>query len=122
MLILSFLADSIVAVHGLGSNPDTAWQSRESLPLEGTSGHAASATKKPMWLRDFLPQDLEESGFSVRVMIFKHNSAWKANALSKSLEDYGQDLLRELSEKRQSEEVSDKPVSNSLPVAGAYTT
>ena len=107
VLILSFCAGSIIAVHGLGSNSDTAWQSRTSLPLEGSSGHAPSATK-PMWLRDFLPQDLKESGFNVRVMVFKHNTGWKSNALSKSLEDYGQDLLRELSEKRQSEEVSDQ--------------
>lgn len=39
-------------------------------------------------------------------MAFNHNTGWKSNALSKSLEDYGQDLLRELEDNRRSTEVS----------------
>jgi hypothetical protein len=100
-LILSL--DSIIAVHGLGSNPDTTWQSRTTVPLEGSSDQEIY----PIWLRDFLPQDLQKDGFRVRVMAFNHNTRWKTNALNKSLEDYGQDLLRELAEKRRSVEVGD---------------
>src|SRR5450432_3445586 len=59
-----------------------------------------------MWLRDFLPQDLQNDGLKVRVMVFNHNTRWETNTLSKSLEDYAQDLLREVGEKRRSKEVS----------------
>jgi hypothetical protein len=117
VLIPSSLADSIIAVHGLGSNPDTAWQSRTSVPLESSSDPATH----PIWLRDFLPQDLQKDGLRVRVMAFNHNTRWKAGALSKSLEDYGQDLLRELAEKRRSVEVSDL-LYRASPVASSYAT
>ncbi|KAI9857892.1 MAG: hypothetical protein M1813_008007 [Trichoglossum hirsutum] len=100
-----FCAD-IIAVHGLGSNPDTTWQSRTTVPLEGSSDQEIY----PIWLRDFLPQDLQKDGFRVRVMAFNHNTRWKTNALNKSLEDYGQDLLRELAEKRRSVEERSRPI------------
>lgn len=54
-----------------------------------------------MWLREFLPEDLPNT----RVMAFNHNTRWEANALSKSLQDYGEDLLRALRRKRQTPEV-----------------
>lgn len=38
-------------------------------------------------------------------MAFNHNSAWETNALSKSLQEYGDDLLRALRRVRQTAEV-----------------
>ena len=106
---------SIVAVHGLGSTPKTAWESRKRVqqarelanPPDATcpqAGHKHSRVNEPNpnWLRDFLPAEK----LGARIMAFNHNTAWKANALSKSLEDYGQDLLRALSEVRLTDEVS----------------
>jgi hypothetical protein len=96
-------ADSIVAVHGLGSNPHTTW-----LPRSEDGSSQINPTTKPMWLRDILPQDLQSRGFRVRVLAFNHNTRWKVNALSKSLQDYAEDLLRKLDYKRQLEEVSNQ--------------
>lgn len=105
MLIRALPADSIVAVHGLGSNPHTTWLPRKSSRPEDGSGQI-DPTTKPMWLRDILPQDLQGRGFRVRVLAFNHNTRWKVSALSKSVQDYAEDLLRKLDYKRQLEEVS----------------
>lgn len=37
--------------------------------------------------------------------MFNHNTAWEANALSKSLDDYGEDLLGALCDARTTDEV-----------------
>ena len=102
---MSFIV-SIIAVHGLASNPKTTWESRKH--SEDTCIHDRQIKRppdapitKPMWLRDFLP----EEGLDARIMAFNHNTAWEANALSKSLQDYGDDLLRVLCRARQSAEV-----------------
>lgn len=76
------LPHSIVAVHGLASDPNTAWN----------WWHPEQAPDQPMWLRDFLP----EAGLHARIMTFNHNTAWQAQALDKSLHDFGKDLLRAL--------------------------
>lgn len=57
-----------------------------------------------MWLRDFLPK--EKGLEKARIMTFNHNSAWQVNALSKSLLDYGNDLLSLLKDERRKIEVS----------------
>jgi len=105
VLIHALPANSIVAVHGLGSNPHTTWLPRKSSRSEDGSSQI-DPTAKPMWLRDILPQDLQGHGFRVRVLAFNHNTRWKVNAPSKSLQDYAEDLLRKLDYKRQLEEVS----------------
>lgn len=64
---------SIVAVHGLGSKPSTAW---------------AYNPDEPNWLRDFLPQDLK-----VRVIAYYHSSHWQSHSLLLSLDDLGSGLL-----------------------------
>lgn len=87
------LAPSIVAVHGLASNPDTTWNYRDS---EGAPPH---------WLRDFLPKE----GLNARIIAFNYNSEWKRNALSKSLADHGNDLLIQLDETRLKPEVGKPP-------------
>lgn len=68
---------SIVAVHGLGSNPDWAWK------------HEASGV---MWLKDLLPKAFPNA----RIMAFNHNSKWDIDAAVKSVENCGSELLHYL--------------------------
>lgn len=77
---------SVVAVHGLGSSVETTWMHKESQKL---------------WLRDFLGQDLPKA----RIMTFRHNSKWWADALVKDLTGYGKQLLSALEAERNTEEV-----------------
>ncbi|CAG8078910.1 unnamed protein product [Penicillium salamii] len=79
-----FLAD-IVFVHGLASNPKTATEARSSTKLS--------------WIRDFLPKE----NINCRIMAFNHDTRFASNALSKSLKDLGDDLIRALRYKRQTE-------------------
>lgn len=72
---------SIVAVHGLGSNPDWAWTHEET---------------GAMWLKHFLPKACPRA----RIMAFNHNSAWDINAPVKSVDVCGQQLLDALNTSR----------------------
>jgi hypothetical protein len=45
-----------------------------------------------MWLRDFLPKEI----LNARILLFNHNTRWRTNAVSKTLKDHGDDLLRAL--------------------------
>jgi hypothetical protein len=54
-------------------------------------------------------------------MTFNHNTRWETNALAKSLEDYGQDLLRALAEVRQTAEVRSKGTLRRGALDRAYT-
>ncbi|KAK6336188.1 hypothetical protein TWF696_001751 [Orbilia brochopaga] len=98
----NILAD-IVAVHDLGTNPRTTWQSPKASKQDGEE----SPSSKPMWLRDFLPR---EKGLNARVIIFNHNSAWETHALNKSLHDHGGDLLFALRRVRQTDEEKQRPI------------
>ncbi|KAL0932822.1 ankyrin repeat protein [Colletotrichum truncatum] len=94
----------IVAVHGLGSSPETAWAYRR-----GTSPQDASASEAhigPLWLKDFLPLD----ELRARVLVYYHNSGWQAHATSMSLRGYGQDLLTSIEVMRQNDEERTRPI------------
>lgn len=72
---------SIVAVHGLGSNPAWAWTWED-----------ATTHKKCMWLKDLLPKTLPRA----RIMAYNHNSAWFRDAPVKSVRVCGEQLLNAL--------------------------
>ncbi|KAH0606884.1 uncharacterized protein H6S33_003718 [Morchella sextelata] len=78
----------IVAVHGLGSNPDWAWTHEET---------------GAMWLKHFLPKACPRA----RIMAFNHNSAWDINAPVKSVGVCGQQLLDALNTSRAE---TDRPI------------
>ncbi|CAZ83870.1 unnamed protein product [Tuber melanosporum] len=82
--------NSIVAVHGLGSNPKSAWVHKE------TGNH---------WLKDCLGTDLQKA----RILAFNHQSDWEVNTPRETLKGYGNKLLGEL-EKVRGEEEKNCPV------------
>jgi hypothetical protein len=99
------LIQSLVAVHGLGSRPETAWAYEKASAPEAIDGAACEhpgQTTGPIWLRDFLPRD----ELNVRVIVYYHNSGWQSNALGMELSDYGRDLLQQLERLRRTDEVS----------------
>jgi hypothetical protein len=79
---------SIVAVHGLAANVETTWSS--------------DRRGKNSWLKDKLPF---VDGLDSRIFAFNYDSAYQGNALTKTLRDYGEELLRAITKKREREEV-----------------
>ena len=77
---------SIVAVHGLGSDPDSAWLGRRS---------------KANWLADFLPVTYKDT----RIIAVNHDSRWDAHSPVQSLRDYGQVILDSIAALRLEDEV-----------------
>src|SRR5271155_3102412 len=69
---------SIIAVHGLGANPDHAWV-RHGVPKDGT-------VVDVRWLTDLLPKTLRDYRPSMRARIFCFNyqSAWLGPKLTKN--------------------------------------
>lgn len=79
-------SSSIVAVHGLGSNPATAWLGSRS---------------KASWLADFLSTTHKD----FRIIAVNHDSRWDAYSPVQSLRDYGQVILDSIAALRLDEEV-----------------
>ena len=72
------LRASIFAIHGLGSDPDSAWT-------------YTSNTTQVCWLSDLLPRSkgLE----TARAMMVNHQTRWDSNTASMDLIDYASELL-----------------------------
>lgn len=73
-------------MHGLGSNPDTAWLGSRS---------------RANWLADFLPTTHKD----FRIIAVNHDSRWDAYSPVQSLGDYGQVILDSIAALRLDEEV-----------------
>lgn len=73
-------------MHGLGSDPDSAWLGRRS---------------KANWLADFLPVTYKD----IRIIAVNHDSRWDAHSPVQSLRDYGQVILDSIAALRLDEEV-----------------
>jgi len=58
-----------------------------------------------MWLRDFLPQDLESQGCKVRVLTFGYDSALKDDGFTPSIRDFARSLFDSLDGERKGENV-----------------
>jgi hypothetical protein len=79
-------SSGIVAVHGLGSNPATAWRRSRS---------------RATWLADFLPTTHKD----FRIIAVNHDSRWNAYSPVQGLQDYGQVILDSIAALRLDEEV-----------------
>ncbi|KAI0420494.1 hypothetical protein F5X98DRAFT_29554 [Xylaria grammica] len=71
----------VFAIHGLGSNPASAWAYRDN----GT---------EIRWLKDVLPK---EPGFvNIRVVMVNHQTKWNANTADASFEEHAEMILRDV--------------------------
>jgi hypothetical protein len=71
-------AFSIVAVTGLAGHAFGSWKSR---------------TQNRMWLRDFLPLDLQQKKANVRILIFGYDSELKESTSTSSIQEFSRQLL-----------------------------
>jgi len=85
--------DSIVAVHGLGSDWEDAWTE--------TVG-----TEKRLWLRDFLPAKFP----NVRVMSYGYDAAFALSSSVSDIETAAASLLDYLNGARLSTEEKERPI------------
>ena len=69
---------SIIAVHGLGANPDHAWVRHKDT--------SAGLEEDVRWLTDLLPQTLRDYRISIsaRIFCFNYHSAWFGSQLSRN--------------------------------------
>ncbi|KAJ5753768.1 uncharacterized protein N7511_007921 [Penicillium nucicola] len=88
----------IVAVHGLGANPDYAWVWQPKNNPLGGSGYPQEYYN---WLKDLLPIGLSSTGISCRVMTFNYDSSWFMNAPQQRLSNISDSLLDSLRTKRE---------------------
>ena len=82
---------SIIAVHGLGANPDHAWVRHKDT--------SAGLEEDVRWLTDLLPQTLRDYRISIsaRTFCFNYQSAWLGPQLSRNrLENVAVRLLDDI--------------------------
>lgn len=72
---------SIIAVHGLGGHWDLTWTHVET---------------KKNWLRDFLPEQLRESGFRPRILSYGYDAKTAFSTSIESISTVAEDLLDRL--------------------------
>lgn len=72
---------SIIAIHGLGSNPDTAWASNR-----GRSG------KPVVWLRDLLPKDKHLA--DARIVQVNQQTRWDISVSTLTFDEHARNLLQ----------------------------
>lgn len=70
-------------MHGLGSNPHTAW------------AHRASPTSSPVkWLQDFLPKEKKLKG--LKIIQVNHQTTWHANVSVTAFNDHARNILQDI--------------------------
>ncbi|KAM3549052.1 hypothetical protein MY1884_008914, partial [Beauveria asiatica] len=92
----------IVAVHGLGANPDYAWV---WLPKNNPIDSRGHPDKPFNWLQKLLPAEL-----SCRVLAFNYPSTWILNAPQQKLSNISDNLLRSLRDIRDKKPAVGRPL------------
>ncbi|OBT53414.1 hypothetical protein VE04_05677 [Pseudogymnoascus sp. 24MN13] len=90
-------AVDIVAVHGLGANPNYAWI---WLPKNNPPDNPNYPEKPLNWLKDLLPSKLLSSKLRCRVMTFNYESKWFSDAPQVRLSNISDNLLDSLGNNR----------------------
>lgn len=88
---------SIVAVHGLGANPDYAWV---WLPKNNPPNNPSYPNEPLNWLRDLLPPKLLSSKLPCRIMAFNYDSRWLLKAPQQRLSNISDNMLSSLRNNR----------------------
>ncbi|KAK4077222.1 hypothetical protein Purlil1_12436 [Purpureocillium lilacinum] len=92
----------IVAVHGLGADPEHTWTHAAPTASVGRCQEPTATAYRPAHnprihlLRDLLRLDFPDA----RILSFEHNSNWLTDAPVKTSEEIGNSLLREIKDKR----------------------
>lgn len=86
---------SIVAVHGLGANPDYAWV---WLPKNNPVNCRGYPDKPFNWLEKLLPAELFKAKQSCRILAFNYDSTWLStgSAPQQRLSNISDNLLESL--------------------------
>lgn len=90
---------SIVAVHGLGANPDYAWV---WLPKNNPPNRRGYPNKPFNWLQELLPAKLPKP---CRVLAFNYDSRWFWDAPQQKLSSISDTLLDSLRNDREQNKV-----------------
>lgn len=90
---------SIVAVHGLGANPDYAWV---WLPKNNPPNRRGYPDKPFNWLRELLPAKISKP---CRVLAFNYDSRWFWDAPQQKLSSISDTLLDSLRNDREQNKV-----------------
>jgi hypothetical protein len=91
--------NSLVFVHGLGSNPDTTWRAPKKADSEESSADALKLSEYVTWITHFLPDDLPAELLpQTRLYFYNYDSDWRRDAVEVKLKDLGEDLLRTVGE------------------------
>jgi hypothetical protein len=100
--------NSIVFVHGLGSNPDTTWHATRPTTTANALEEAALDSQQFVnWVSDFLPDDFPPAiRRDIRMFFYNYDSYWKRDAVYTRLANLGNELLEHIREIRESETVS----------------
>lgn len=96
---------SIIAVHGLGANPDKTWSFQHNFSSRSREDHSQSEPcngESTMWLRDLLPHHVPNA----RIMTFNYASEWLRDAPRESMRPLASRLLANIDDMRQETEVS----------------
>jgi hypothetical protein len=97
------ILDSVVFVHGLGSNPDTTWKARTN----HQQSNSQASNEYVCWVTDFLPDDISSTEReNVRLFFYNYDSYWQRDAVQKRLHGLGKEMLHELQEIRKDWRVS----------------
>ncbi|KAH7020289.1 peptidase C14 [Ilyonectria destructans] len=88
----------IIAVHGLGADPDRTWTQSVKTPQqrEAIESQPTQYSGKIHLLQDLLKSDFP----AARILSFKYNSNWLTDAPVKTTEEIGKRLLEEIKAKR----------------------
>ncbi|KAF1949041.1 hypothetical protein CC80DRAFT_430074, partial [Byssothecium circinans] len=92
----------IILLHGLGSNPDTAWSATPA--LDHVIGSPTEKEHLVCWVADFLPEDIpDEIRKNIRIFTYNYDTYYKKDAVHTTIENAAQNFLSQLNSIRQSE-------------------